>query len=136
MLMNQKRPNPILHALALRSAGLARFVQTHHKRLIAPVALVAAILASASLHATPYATAVTNDAGTVSFRLNQTTATNDTVLVISGNGAVTNTLQLPSTDASKILSRGLIQTNLGIAAGPVKIYIKHVGSGVISTNSP
>jgi hypothetical protein len=98
--------------------------------------VASALLTGAALHATPYATSVTNDAGVVSFRLNQTTSTNDTVLVISGNGTVTNVLQAPSADPASVLTRGLIQTNLGIAPGPIKIYIKHIGSGVISTNTP
>src|SRR5207253_8274980 len=68
--------------------------------------------------------------------LNQTTSTNDTVLVISSGGTVTNTLQSPNADPASVLTRGLVQTNLGIAAGPFQVYIKHVGSGVISTNSP
>src|SRR5262249_50643214 len=86
-----------------------------------------------SASATPYASSLTNSAGVVSFRLNQTTGTNDTVQVISGGGAVTNDLQLPGTTP---INRGLIVTNLGIAAGPFKVYIKHVGSGVISTKTP
>ncbi len=86
--------------------------------------------------AAPYATSLTNNGGVVSFRLNQTTATNDTVWVISDGGAVTNVLQAPADDPANFISRGLIVTNLGIAAGPFKVYIKHVGSGVISTNSP
>jgi hypothetical protein len=86
--------------------------------------------------ATPYATSLTNNAGTVSFRLNQTTATNDTVMVISGGGTVTNYLQLPSGDPTQVITNGLIVTNLGIAAGNFKVRIIHTGSGVISTNSP
>lgn len=86
--------------------------------------------------ATPYATCLTNNAGVVSFRLNQTTATNDTVWVISNGDSVTNILQAPGDAANNFIARGLIVTNLGIAAGPFKVYIKHVGSGTISTNSP
>jgi hypothetical protein len=102
-------------------------------RLAVPLAVGVTI--SDSL-ATPYATSLTNDAGVVSFRLNQTTATNDTVWVISNGGAVTNVLQSPKDDPNNFIGRGLIVTNLGIAPGTFKIYVKHIGSGVISTNSP
>jgi hypothetical protein len=86
--------------------------------------------------ATPYATSLTNNGdGSVSFRLNQTTGTNDTVLVISGG--VTNTLQAPSGDPANITTRGLIVTNIGIASGAIfQVRIIHTGTGVISTNSP
>ncbi len=100
------------------------------------LAIFLALLTATGARATPYATSLTNNAGVVSFRLNQTTSTNDTVLVISSGGTVTNTLQSPSADPASVLTRGLVQTNLGIAAGPFQVYIKHVGSGVISTNSP
>src|SRR5436309_11883116 len=104
--------------------------------LIPPLAIISALLTAAGGKATPYATSLTNNAGVVSFRLNQTTSTNDTVLVISSGGAVTNTLQSPSADPAKVVSRGLIVTNLGIAAGTFQVYIKHIGNGQISTNSP
>lgn len=101
------------------------------------LAAALAVGASATVAlATPYATSLTNNAGVVSFRLNQTTATNDTVWVISNGNTVTNVLQAPADDPANVISRGLIVTNLGIAAGTFKVYIKHVGSGVISTNSP
>lgn len=93
-----------------------------------------AVAASATTaRATPYATSLTNNAGIVSFRLNQTLDTNDTMYVLSSGDTVTNFLQLPG---ATVVSRGLITTNLGIAAGNFKVYIKHTGSGVISTNSP
>ena len=98
--------------------------------------LASASFSCLTLQATPYATSLTNNAGVVSFRLNQTTATNDTVLVISSGATVTNTLQAPSGDPANVISRGLIVTNLGIAAGPFQVRIIHVGSGVISKNSP
>jgi hypothetical protein len=104
--------------------------------LIPSLTVISALLVAAEVRATPYATSLTNDAGVVSFRLNQTTSTNDTVLVISSGGTVTNTLQVPSADPTGVLTRGLVQANLGIAGGPFQVYIKHVGSGVISTNSP
>ncbi len=108
----------------------------HLSSLIPQIAILSALATMSVVEATPYATGLTNDAGVVSFRLNQTTSTNDTVLVISSGGSVTNVLQSPSADPASVLERGLIQTNLGIAAGPFKVYIKHTGSGVISTNSP
>jgi hypothetical protein len=110
--------------------------QTHSVSMTSRLAIILAFLIPAGLNATPYATGLTNSAGVVSFRLNQTTSTNDTVLVISSGGTVTNVLQSPSADPASVLTRGLIQTNLGIAEGPFQVYIKHIGSGVISTNSP
>jgi hypothetical protein len=97
---------------------------------------VAILSCVSSVLATPYATSLTNNAGVVSFRLNQTTGTNDTVQVISSGGTVTNILQSPATSGTNVLTRGLIVTNLGVAAGTVKIEIKHTGSGVISSNTP
>src|SRR5205809_1201208 len=85
--------------------------------LIPPLAIISALLTAAGGKATPYATSLTNDAGVVSFRLNQTTSTDDTVLVISSGGTVTNTLQSPNADPASVLTRGLVQTNLGIAGG-------------------
>src|ERR1700693_3388893 len=104
------------------------------RRSLGLVLLASAGFAAYVAHATPYATSLTNDnAGTISFRLNQTTDTNDLVEVISSGGAVTNALQLPG---STPINRGLTVTNLGVAAGAFKVHIKHVGSGVIATNSP
>jgi len=90
------------------------------------------------VNATPYATCLTNNGdGSVSFRLNQDTSTNDTVLIISSGGAVTNTLQLPAADLANVIARGLIVTNIGIApSNAFSVRIKHIGSGIISTNSP
>ena len=85
--------------------------------LIPPLAIISALPTAAGVKATPYATSLTNDAGVVSFRLNQTTSTDDTVLVISSGGTVTNTLQSPNADPASVLTRGLVQTNLGIAGG-------------------
>jgi hypothetical protein len=101
------------------------------------LALIAAALAPVLVQATPYATSLTNNGdGSISFRLNQTTGTNDLVQVISGGGTVTNTLQSPSADPANVISRGLITTNLGIGSGPFQVRIKHTGSGIITTNSP
>ncbi len=93
------------------------------------------LLAPLWLEAMPYATCLTNHGGVVSFRLNQTTTTNDCVLVISGGGAVTNALQLPGTSAETVLGRGLVMTNLGIA-GPFKVQVQHVSSGQMSAIGP
>ena len=104
---------------------------------LVPFFICALLAFSQNSQATPYATCLTNDgAGTISFRLNQTTGTNDTVLVISGGGTVTNALQLPSDNLANVVNRGLVVTNLGVTAGTFQVYIKHVGGGVISTNSP
>src|SRR4051812_18260462 len=125
-------------ALALYQARCENNVmkRIYRTSLIPYLAILSALGMSVVLKATPYATSLTNDAGVVSFRLNQTTSTNDRVLVISSGGTVTNALQLPSADPANVLTRGLIQTNLGIPAGPFKVFIKHTGSGIISTNSP
>src|SRR6516225_7126245 len=99
--------------------------------------LMVTVLAPTLVRATPYATSLTNNGdGSISFRLNQTTGTNDLVQVISGGGTVTNTLQSPSADPANVLTRGLITTNIGIASGAFQVRIKHTGSGIISTNSP
>ncbi|HVV70534.1 MAG TPA: hypothetical protein VHI52_03385, partial [Verrucomicrobiae bacterium] len=97
--------------------------------------LATVVLAAGIAQATPYATCLTNNGdGSISFRLNQTTGTNDLVQVISGS--VTNSLQLPSADPGNVIQRGLIITNRGIGSGSFQVRIKHTGSGVISTNSP
>jgi hypothetical protein len=83
--------------------------------------------------ANPFASSLTNNAGIVSFRINQTTTTNDLVQIISSGGTVTNVLQAPG---NNIITRGLIVTNLGIAPGTFQVRIKHIGSGIIATNSP
>ena len=100
------------------------------------LALAVTALSSYVATATPYATSLTNNGdGSVSFRLNQTTSTNDSVWVISGGGAVTNQLQTPG---GPTLTRGLITTaNLSIPPSTVfQVRIKHTGTGVITTNSP
>jgi hypothetical protein len=100
------------------------------------LALVITALSGYVAKATPYATCLTNNGdGSVSFRLNQTTTTNDTAWVISGG--VTNQLQTPG---GPVLTRGLITTDTNlflIPSGAVfQVRIKHTGSGVITTNSP
>jgi len=70
------------------------------------LALATTALSSFIATATPYATSLTNNGdGSVSFRLNQTTTTNDSAWVISSG--VTNTLQPRGRGAH----RGLIRTD-------------------------
>jgi len=76
------------------------------------LALLGVIGASYSTFATPYACDITNAAGTVSFRLNEPA---DNVKVISSGGAVTNDIGARS--------KGLTVTNLGVAAGVVKVMV-------------
>lgn len=83
--------------------------------------------------ANPFASSLTNNAGVVSFRLNQTTTTNDLVQIISSGGTVTNVLQAPG---NNVIARGLVVTNLGIAPGTFQVRIKHIGGGVIALNGP
>lgn len=99
------------------------------------LAVAVAALSANLAQATPYATCMTNNGdGTVSFRLNQTTTTNDLVAVIVGT--TTNFLQMPQTGPG-VLSRGLITTNIAISPStPFLVRVKHVGTGVVSTNGP
>ncbi len=76
------------------------------------VAAVVWLGASAPAPAAPYACDVTNDAGTVSFRLNENA---DNVKIISGGGAVTNDLG-PGI-------KGLTVTNLAIGNGVIKVMV-------------
>lgn len=78
-------------------------------RAVAGMLLLAAV---PSLHAVPYASSITNSGGIVSFRLNENT---DNVKVISSSGTVTNDLG-PGV-------KGLTITNLGIAAGNIKVMV-------------
>ncbi len=93
----RNRPSQILAAVV---AGLAVF----------PLALALRV------GATPYATALTNSAGIISFRLNESA---DGVKVISSGGAVTNDLGP--------LPQGLTVTNLGIS-GVYKVQVSKAGS--------
>src|SRR3954447_4520072 len=81
------------------------------RRTIISVFTAAGLLAAASsTQATPYACDVTNSAGVVSFRLNENA---DNVRIISSSGAVTNDLGAGV--------KGLTVTNLGLAAGVIKV---------------
>jgi len=64
------------------------------------------------IHAAPYACDLTNSAGVVSFRLNENA---DNVSVISSGGTVTNDIG-PGV-------KGLTVTNLGVAAGVIKVMV-------------
>jgi hypothetical protein len=102
------------------------------------LALAGLALSSYVATATPYATCLTNNGdGSVSFRLNQTTTTNDSAWVISGGGTVTNQLQTPG---GPVLNRGLITTDTNLFVIPpstvFQVRIKHTGTGLITTNSP
>jgi hypothetical protein len=70
------------------------------------------MLAVPAVQAAPYACDITNNAGTVSFRLNEAA---DNVKIISSGGAVTNDLG-PGV-------KGLTVTNLGIAGGHIKAVV-------------
>lgn len=76
------------------------------------LATIGLLVSANSTLATPYACDITNAAGTVSFRLNENA---DNVKIISSGGAVTNDLG-PGV-------KGLTVTNLGIAAGVIKVMV-------------
>lgn len=79
-------------------------------------------------HATPYATSLTNDNGTVSFRLNESA---DSVTVIGNAGTLTNNLGA--------LGSGLVVSNLtgsGMTGGVFRVVVSKTGDGVIRTNGP
>ncbi|MBC8002865.1 MAG: hypothetical protein H7X97_09795, partial [Opitutaceae bacterium] len=69
----------------------------------ATACFVILILAQTAVHATPYATGLTNNAGVVSFRLNEPAG--NVRIVYNGGANTTNIGALPA---------GLIVTNLGI----------------------
>lgn len=101
--MNQKRPNRILHLLA--ACGLLA-------------------LCSLNTRANSYASSLTNNAGEVSFRLNDSA---DSVKVKGNGGALTVDLGP--------LPRGLTVTNLtsrGLTAGAFEVTVVKVGTGVPS----
>lgn len=75
-------------------------------------------------HAVPYATCITNAAGTVSFRLNEAA---DNVKVISGNGTVTNDLGAGV--------KGLTVLNLGVAPGHIKIVVTRAAAAGYTQSS-
>src|SRR5215203_1912820 len=78
--------------------------------------------------ASSYASNLTNDNGTVSFRLNEDA---DNVTIIGNGNTLTNHLG-PAT-------RGLVVTNLtglGMTAGAFKVMVAKIGTGGPSTNGP
>lgn len=93
-------------------------------------ALLAVAATATVAVAHPYATALTNDAGTVSFRLNEAA---DNVKVIGNAGTLTNDLGA--------VARGLTVTNLttsGLTGGVFTVVVAKAGSGaptLISDNS-
>ena len=68
--------------------NISYFIDNSVRSLALMVLMVLmATLAPVLVRATPYATSLTNNGdGSISFRLNQTTGTNDLVQVISGGG--------------------------------------------------
>jgi hypothetical protein len=95
----------------------------HSQRFILFRTLVLCVffaLCHASLHATPYATALTNSGSNISFRLNESA---DSVKVLSGNGALIRDLGA--------LPAGVFATNL-VVSGEFKIEVTKVsGLGYI-----
>src|SRR5258705_3871635 len=85
----------------------------HIKRNIVSLITGLGLLALAgTTWATPYACDITNNAGTVSFRLNENA---DNVKVISSGGTVTNDLG-PGV-------KGVTVASLGVAAGTIKVMV-------------
>lgn len=92
------------------------------------VALALAVGAVSSQVATahPYATSLTNNAGIVSFRLNEDVYTNGSVRVVGNGGTLTN-------DLGTNTLRGLIVTNLtgsGMTGGLFRVEVTKAGAGV------
>src|SRR3954464_15165404 len=87
-------------------------MNTNNRKRIILLATIEWVAISHTVMATPYACDITNSAGIVSFRLNENA---DNVKVISSGGAVTNDIG-PGI-------KGLTVTNLGVAAGIVKIMV-------------
>jgi hypothetical protein len=73
---------------------------------------LASLLIPLVSYAVPYASDVTNNAGVVSFRLNENA---DNVKIVSSGGTVTNDLGAGV--------KGLTVTNLGIAGGAIKVLV-------------
>src|ERR1700704_3919117 len=88
-------------------------------------AIGAALLPSHVARANPYATCLTNTAGTISFRLNEAA---DTVKVIWNGGASVTNLGARA--------RGLTVTNLGTVTSPFQVQVVKAGNNVIGTNAP
>src|SRR3954464_11097898 len=98
---------PNVATVSARDSASSRGRLRISKSLFSAIALFA--LAS-SAHATPYACDITNNAGIVSFRLNENA---DNVKIV--RGAVSNDIG-PGV-------KGLTVTNLGIASGFIKVMV-------------
>jgi hypothetical protein len=85
---------------------------TTQRTILSAFAGLGLLASVSSVFATPYACDITNNSGTVSFRLNENA---DNVRIISSSGAVTNDLG-PGV-------KGLTVTNLGIAGGVIKVMV-------------
>ncbi len=100
----------------------------HKSMLKQATPILAAVLvagAEKQSHAVPYACDITNNAGTVSFRLNENA---DNVKVISSGGAVTNDLGAGA--------KGLTTVNLGIGSGDIKVMVtRSAPAGYTQTSS-
>ena len=88
------------------------------------LALAATVLSSSVAPATPFATCLTNNAGTVSFRLNEAA---DTVKVIWAGGASVTNLGAKA--------KGLTVTNLGVVTSPFQVQVIKTGNNTIATNN-
>ncbi len=98
--------------------------KNHHNRTTTRGLILALALAGLSTRvatAHPYATCLTNNAGTVSFRLNEAA---DTVRIIWNGGANSFTLGA--------VAPGLTVTNVGAVTSPFKVEVFKVGSGTPS----
>ena len=90
------------------------------------LALALGALGSQVANAHPYATCLTNNAGTVSFRLNEDVYTNGSVKIVGNGGTLTN-------DLGTNTLRGLIVTNLtgsGMTGGLFRVEGTKAGAGV------
>jgi parallel beta-helix repeat protein len=93
---------------------------------MAIAAVLATVLVAQNARATSYASNLTNNNGTVSFRLNEAA---DNVKVIGNAGTLTNDLGA--------IARGLTVTNLtsaGLTGGVFNVMVTKVGSGTPGTN--
>jgi len=88
------------------------------------LALLTALALAGSARAVPYATCLTNDAGTISFRLNENA---DNVKIISSGGTVTNDLG-PGV-------KGLTVQSLGLAPGNFKVMVTRSAAGGYTQSS-
>src|SRR5580765_3027158 len=91
-------------------------------------ALLASTFAAGIANATPYATSLTNNAGTVSFRLNEAA---DAVFIIGNSGTLVTNIGPRSA--------GLTVTNLaakGLTNGIFQVDVRKAGSNVVAQVGP